>query len=230
MGLVLLVRHGQASFGREDYDVLSDTGLEQSRVLARSLAAADVVPSVVLTGAMRRQRDTAAAMVEEAGWRVRPEVDRGWDELDHLAVVARELAATGAGGAGGSGGSGGDLDPRGFQRLFESATARWAAGAHDEEYAESWPAFVARVRGALDRATRREGVTVVVTSGGPVAVACATLVDPERGGEALFGLWTAFNTVTVNASLTRVVSGPTGRRLVSFNEQSHLPRDLLTYR
>ena len=34
MGIVLLVRHGQASFGADDYDVLSDLGVEQSRVSA----------------------------------------------------------------------------------------------------------------------------------------------------------------------------------------------------
>jgi len=37
MGVVLLVRHGQASFGADDYDVLSETGIEQSRMLGRAL-------------------------------------------------------------------------------------------------------------------------------------------------------------------------------------------------
>jgi len=30
MGMVLLVRHGQASFGADDYDVLSETRIAQS--------------------------------------------------------------------------------------------------------------------------------------------------------------------------------------------------------
>ena len=59
MGLVLLVRHGQASFGADDYDVLSETGVEQSRFLGRALAAQGVAPRAVVHGAMRRQRDTA---------------------------------------------------------------------------------------------------------------------------------------------------------------------------
>jgi broad specificity phosphatase PhoE len=33
MGQVLLIRHGQASFGADDYDVLSDLGWTQGRAL-----------------------------------------------------------------------------------------------------------------------------------------------------------------------------------------------------
>ena len=39
---ILLVRHGQASFGAADYDQLSPTGHEQSRVLGAALAARGV--------------------------------------------------------------------------------------------------------------------------------------------------------------------------------------------
>ena len=39
MSTILLVRHGQASFGAADYDNLSPTGHEQSRVLGAALAA-----------------------------------------------------------------------------------------------------------------------------------------------------------------------------------------------
>jgi broad specificity phosphatase PhoE len=221
MGLVLMVRHGQASFGAEDYDVLSETGVEQSRLLGGALAAQGVSPSTVLHGAMRRQRDTATAMVEGGGWSVTPALDEGWNEFDHVAVVARTLegSAVVAG-----------LDRRGFQRLFEDATARWADGAHDEEYAESWPAFLGRVGAALDRAFARDGVTVVVSSGGPIAAVCAALVDPQASPGQVPRLWNAFNTVNTNASVTRVLEGSTGRRLLSFNEHSHLPRELVTYR
>ena len=37
-GSVLLVRHGQASFGADDYDVLSETGLGAGRLLGAWLA------------------------------------------------------------------------------------------------------------------------------------------------------------------------------------------------
>lgn len=219
MGVVLVVRHGQASFGAEDYDVLSETGVEQSRILGRALAAQGVVPASVVHGAMRRQRDTALAMVEAAGWPLEPGLDRGWDEFDHVAVVAAGSPSPVA-----------SLDRRTFQRLFEEATERWCGGQHDEEYAEPWPAFRSRTSAALDRAVAAEGVTVAVSSGGPIAALCASLVDPGASDDQVPRLWNAFNTVLANASVTRVLEGSTGRRLLSFNEHSHLPRDLVTYR
>jgi len=226
MGLVLLVRHGQASFGADDYDVLSETGLEQSRVLGRFLGPAGPVPGGVVHGAMRRQRDTATAAVGAAGWPVVPRLDEGWNEFDHLAVVARaaEAAALGPEGRDPT------TDPRAFQRLFVEATARWVGGEHDGEYAETWAGFVDRVRGALDRACAGEGVTVVATSGGPIAAVCAMLVDQEASAPELGRLWASYNTVIANASVTRVIEGSTGRRLLTFNEHGHLPRELVTYR
>ena len=39
MAVIYLVRHGQASWDADDYDVLSETGWEQSRLLGAALAA-----------------------------------------------------------------------------------------------------------------------------------------------------------------------------------------------
>lgn len=222
MGLVLLVRHGQASFGADDYDVLSETGVAQSVRLGEALAAAGTEPGALVHGAMRRQRDTASAMAASAGWSVETEEDEGWNEFDHLGVVARGLEDAGEPA---------DLsDRRTFQRAFELATARWSGGDHDDEYDEPWPAFVARVVAGLARAGDRDGITVVVSSGGPIALACAALVDPGAPAAELPRLWGSFNTVCANTGVTRVITGSTGRRLLTFNEHSHLARDQVTYR
>jgi broad specificity phosphatase PhoE len=219
MGIVLLVRHGQASFGAEDYDVLNDTGVEQSGMLGRALAAQGVVPAAVVHGGMKRQRDTATGIIEGGGWSVTPEIDGAWDEFDHAAVIRRI----------GESGRFDGLDRAAFHRVFEEATDRWSGGAHDDEYDEPWPSFLSRSAGALDRACSRPGVTLVVSSGGPIAAACTGLVDVEAHPEQVVRLWKAFDDVIVNASVTRVVVGSRGRRLLSFNEHSHLPRELITY-
>jgi broad specificity phosphatase PhoE len=227
MGMVLLVRHGQASFGADDYDVLSETGVAQSKRLGAWLAEADLEPTALVHGAMRRQGDTATAMAEGAGWSLAPELDVGWNEFDHLGVVARGLDALGADAGTRSPTA---LDRRAFQHAFQEATARWSGGEHDHEYDESWPAFVARATGALARASARAGVTVVVSSGGPIAVACAATIDPAATAAELPRLWNAFNTVCANTGVTRVITGSTGRRLLTFNEHAHLARDQVTYR
>ncbi|WP_193607597.1 histidine phosphatase family protein [Nocardioides lijunqiniae] len=222
MGQVLLVRHGQASFGAADYDVLSETGWAQGRLLGAALAAQGVTPSAVVRGDMRRHRETAEAMAEGAGWSGLPTtVDAGWDEFDHVGLVAAHRGDAPA-----------ELDRRAFQELFERATARWTAG-EDDGFPESYAAFVARVRGSLAAAAEDAGpgrTVVVVSSGGTIAVVVAALVAPEGDPAALAQLWGRFNTVTVNSSLTRVMVGSTGPRLLTFNEHAHLPPDLLTYR
>lgn len=217
MGLLLLVRHGQASFGADDYDVLSETGWEQGRQLGDRLREAKVAPDTVVRGGMRRHRETA----EAAGW-AGAEVDPGWDEFDHLSVVEAypDLPP-------------GDLDRREFQRVFELATARWSGGSFDAEYAEPWPAFRARVRASFAAAAGRAGqgqTAVVVSSGGPIAAVCADLVDPEADDATYARLWSRLNAVLVNSSVTRVVVGSTGARLLTYNEHPHLSGELVTYR
>ncbi len=89
MGQVLLVRHGQASFGADDYDVLSEVGWTQGRRLGESLAARGTRPTSLVRGDMRRHRETVQSMSDGAAWEATDvEVDPGWDEFDHVGIVA----------------------------------------------------------------------------------------------------------------------------------------------
>lgn len=210
MSLVLLVRHGQASWGAADYDVLSETGEAQSRILGAALAARGVTPDVVVRGAMRRHRQTADAAVEGGSWSVEVCEDEGWNEFDHHQMLELHPAAVGEGE---------EMTRAEFQRWFEEATLRWTRGDHAHEYDESFEDFGSRVDGALRRTLDRLGsgrTAVVFTSGGPVSWVAASLLG--GGGH----LWTQLNPVTVNASVTKVVVGRRGSTLVSFNDHSHL--------
>lgn len=220
MGQLLLVRHGQASFGAADYDVLSETGWEQGRRLGAHLARAGVRPTVLLRGGMRRHRETLDAMVAAAGWEQAVEEDPRWDEFDHLGVIARfpDLPADPFA-----------LDRKEFQALFEKATEHWTAGG--EGYDESWADFGSRTSAALLDAVARAGsgqTVVVVTSGGVVGLVAAGLLGVTGG--ALPDTWQRLNTVAVNSGVTRVLVGPRGTRLLTFNEHEHLDGELLTYR
>ncbi len=86
----------------------------------------------------------------------------------------------------------------------------------------------------LSRAVSLAGsgeTVVVVTSGGVIALVVAALVDPDCGDDDAFARrWQRLNTVIVNSSVTRVVVGSTGARLLTYNEHEHLPQELLTYR
>lgn len=221
MGVVVLVRHGQASFGTDDYDVLSPVGWSQGRRLGPWLVGQGVVPTAIVRGDMRRHRETLEAVTETAGWSLDVTVDADWDEFDHLGIVAGHPDVAASMG-----------DRKAFQRVFEQATALWTAGSGT--YDETWVDFVARVRATLDRAVERAGrgqTVVVVTSGGVIGVVAALLADPDDDRpEALARRWARANAVMVNSSVTRLVAGSTGPRLLTLNEHAHLDADLLTYR
>lgn len=225
MGVLLLARHGQASFGSDDYDVLSPTGWEQGRALGRWLAAQDApLPASAVHGGMRRHRETWEAIAEGAGLALDATVDEDWAEFDHAAVLARHAELTG-------GVVDHTVDRRAFQEQFETSTAHWTAAGPEAGYPEPYAAFVARARRALDAAAARPGPTLVVTSGGVIAALAALLVVPKDDAETALGpVWARFNTVIANSSVTRVIVGATGARLLTFNEHAHVGTRLLTYR
>jgi broad specificity phosphatase PhoE len=67
MPVIHLVRHGQASFGSDDYDVLSPTGQQQAALAGRELVRRGVRTPVFGSGTLARQRDTAAIVAGEFG-------------------------------------------------------------------------------------------------------------------------------------------------------------------
>lgn len=220
MGRLLLVRHGQASWGSADYDVLSETGAEQSRALGRWLAGRGVAPGLVVRGRMRRHRETFDALSEGAGWDADVTEDLGWDEFDHVALLAGHPTPWADGHS---------PSPAEFQDWFDEAITGWIearSGAGHESFSD----FTERVDAALRRTTERldalgpGAVGVGVTSGGPISWVVASLVGapPES--------WRRLNRVAVNAAVTTVVTGQRGASLVTYNEHSFLPGDLLTYR
>ena len=96
MGNLYLVRHGQASFGADDYDQLSPRGMEQGRRLgqywrdkAQATGTHQAAPfDAVLIGTLKRHRQTWEAMAEGAGWNHTPLVWPGLDEYDSHALIA----------------------------------------------------------------------------------------------------------------------------------------------
>ncbi len=146
MPTVLLVRHGQASFGAADYDVLSDLGRRQAEIVAASLAERGYRPARLVGGTLRRQRETAAAF--DALGAPELEVDARWDEYDLDEVFTHH------GGSAlrlDSGGGGETTTNRGFQAALEPALAEWIEHAERSPAAQTWPQFAGAGSGALTR-------------------------------------------------------------------------------
>ena len=59
MATIYLFRHGQASFGADDYDKLSPLGERQATVLGQYLRDHDIALDAAYSGDLLRQRETA---------------------------------------------------------------------------------------------------------------------------------------------------------------------------
>lgn len=210
MPVVLLVRHGQASFGADDYDVLSDRGRSQSGVVGEELRRRALRDPVLVTGSLRRQRDTAAIALPELTARV----DDRWDEYDHLELMKRYVRAPEGAEA---------TSSREVQQLLDAALLAWVEHGDDG----GWPAFAGGAVAALHDLVgglERGRDAVVVTSGGVIAAVCAELVS--GGAETVVAL----NRTAVNGAVTKLIAGSRGISLSSYNEHAHLPPDSVTYR
>ncbi len=235
MSTLYLIRHGQASFGAEDYDVLSALGAEQARALGRHLATRPVRVDAIYSGPRKRQLDTARHIAEAAAETgtplpeiaLVPELDeypaielfRAW--LPRLAAEDPELARALTAMASGAGLQGG------VQTAFEHITHRWARGELDTEHLETFVGFCERVERGLGNLMAAEGRgrhVAAVTSGGPISVAvrmCLGLAEERT---------IRLSWVIANASVTELRWRGEELSLFGFNAMHHLEARLVTYR
>ena len=227
---VFLVRHGQASFGKADYDQLSPIGRQQARALGESFERREFRPDRIVCGSMKRHQQTVAEIMAGARFEdLEVDSDPAWNELDHVEVITgykpayrnmlvlkADMVRT--------------LRPRAaFEDMFVNAILRWAGGEHDEDYSETFGAFTDRVTRALDSLmeTAQEGQrTLVVSSIGVIA----WVVTRVLGGRT-DPTWRELSMAGYNTGVTRLQLDKSGPHLLTFNEISHLEiARLLTHR
>lgn len=224
---LLLVRHGQASAGTDDYDRLSPRGVEQSRRLGLWLAATGHQFDAVVLGGMRRHRQTFEALAEayasDRAALPEPVVDSDLNEFDHHGVFdgfRRQHPAHPSLEVSDSGG---------LQALGAMIHAALLAWSRDElpGVSEPWQAFGERVNAAGARLLRHaHGSNVlVISSGGVISrLAQASLGASDRHAVDL-------NLSLRNSGLCEFHLRPYGLALASWNGLPHLhdARELWTY-
>lgn len=236
MGSIYLIRHGQASFGADDYDVLSPLGVRQAQVVGQHLLDLGLSFDRCLSGDLSRQQDTARhalARFSAAGLPVPElELDAAFNEFDAYGVLEGLLpgllpdepeALTAMSNA--------VHDPMEFQRIFELIIARWISGEWDTPGLESWAGFVERVQSGLTRLLAQAGTgqsIAVFTSGGTIT-ALLHLLTRIPASEAFKLTWQIANT-----SLSHLKYNGSEVTLASFNSHLHLQLlktpSLITYR
>jgi broad specificity phosphatase PhoE len=226
VGAIYLIRHGQASFGKADYDELSPLGLEQAGILGTALRARLPRIDAVYSGSMRRHRQTADACLAGMQRAAPRHEDTGFNEYDHEEMLQR-LRPDLADPAQMNAHLAQEKDPRrAFQAIFAAAMERWMSGGHDGDYRESWPAFRARCVGALER-VRSEcgaaGTVLVFTSGGPITAICQHLLDVPSAHVARIN-WTM-----ANCGVSKLICSERSIYLSTLNEHAHFEGERSRY-
>jgi len=227
---LLLVRHGQASYGQADYDRLSERGQEQARQLGRYLATQRL--DALYAGPHVRQQQTAALARE--GTQL-PEINQlpelaeypAFEMLQHLvpklaAEDHRFAQLTTA------------PTPKLLDDAFHTILGRWSRDEWAVPGLETVREFVARIERGLERvlrSTQSGGRAAIVTSAGPIGVAVGLVfgIAEER--------MVRTSIVIKNASITELrfrsqtfAWHPDQISLVTFNLTSHLSDELQTER
>lgn len=237
MGLIHLVRHGQASFGARDYDQLSSMGHRQATLLGQWLAQTGNQPQKLLRGSLTRHRQTAETCL--AAWTSSSPCymneDAAFDEFDHRDILVQahpEFSDPGY------------LEAfltdqpdgrRAFQKVFTGSVARWMSSDADATsdtgaYKESWGSFRDRCVAGLTRATaqKNQGDTWIFTSGGPIAAIVGHVLG--LSDDRILDL----NWSILNASITTLRPAKGRFLLHQFNSIAHLQTvpngGLVTYR
>ena len=179
MPVVHLIRHAQASFGADSYDVLSELGQRQCALLDDALARRGVRPQRVAVGTLNRQADTARACRRSVPGELL--VDARWDEYATADVLAHHGSIPAADGPRTELGAPPGLTSREFQVLLEGALAAWIAAGERSSCPETWPAFERRALAALTDLARSLGAgeqALVFTSGGVGPNGCTQFSGP----------------------------------------------------
>jgi broad specificity phosphatase PhoE len=219
VGVIYVVRHGQAAFGTEHYDRLTEIGFAQARLLGAYFGRRNIRFDAVLTGTLRRQTETAQGIFEgqpELGSQPVQETFPGLDEYKPEAIM---MALTGNFPAPALAAA--RRDPvvvREHFRVLREALLAWAEDRTQPEGMPVWQAFQEGAVAALIEARQRfpDGNVLIVSSGGPIAamVAAALNAPPATAVE--------LNLRIRNSSLSEFASTPRRHHLIAFNGLPHL--------
>ncbi len=227
MGTLYLVRHGQASFGADDYDQLSDLGQRQSQRLGQYLRARHGDAwglDAVLTGTLRRQRQTWEGIAAGAGLDTPRTEWPGLNEYDSHAVIAaihpEPLPKP-------------DMPElyRQHFRLLREGLQAWMDGRTQPVGMPSYADFLAGVVGALDHVRGLQGGeysrVMIVSSGGPIATAVGHVLGAPTSASI------ELNLRIRNSAVTEFQFNPKRHQVLTYNTLPHLDgpeyEDWVTY-
>lgn len=219
MSVLLLLRHGQASFGAAHYDRLTELGERQAAATGAHFARAGALVDEVQVGPKRRHAATAEGVLAALPEAPRPVTMARLDEFaeatDILHAAEEVCGLTTAQMSA--------LSRSEQLRHYDTTIAAWMQGRVRLAGRPTAAAFRGDVadwlRELVGRAARSQTV-LAVTSAGVIAAAVAEVLEVPVDRMAMF------TRVLRNASLTEIAFSSGRVSLMSFNGVAHLPPEL----
>lgn len=214
MGTIYLVRHGQASFGADDYDQLSPLGAQQAQQLGRYWQARGMHFDAVYTGTLKRHVQTLEGITHTLPGLPAANALPALNEYDSHALI-RCIHPEPLG----------PVDtPETYKahfRLLCDAIAQWMSGVISPEGMPTWEAFSGEIRQTLEhiRKQHHSGNVLVVSSGGPISTATSLIL----GAPAEVSI--ALNMRIRNTAVTELSMSAKRLMLQTFNTLNHLDSD-----
>ena len=236
MSKLYFFRHGQASLGAENYDVLSDKGVRQAQILGEYLLKENISFDKIFVGPLDRQIDTFKAVEEQYRKNEKnlptPIIINGLKEhngIETMKIALPDLIKT-------------DpylitlekstkRDPKNAMRNamlgFQYFLSEWAEGNITVEGMPTWKEFRADVKEGLDqvlKATAKGETVGIFSSGGTISAItaeCLGLTTEKAVAELNFSIR--------NTSFSSFLYTNKKFNLLSFNELPHLKKDMITF-
>ena len=225
MASIYVIRHGQASFGEENYDKLSPLGCRQATVLGEYLRDCGIRFDATYSGDLQRQRKTAELATVEQPRKSEHHIDLRFNEIQNdeqfetlLPVVLesnRALQALVDKGLSSS---------KDYQKVLKDVFNYWVSPVCPESEIQSWADYSANVQKALQEIIRTQGSGKTIglfTSGGTIATIAAHVLG--LGSEHVY----SFYEPVINCSVTQLFYSGDKVSLSYFNDHSFL--DLLGF-
>lgn len=236
MSKIFFFRHAQASFLAENYDKLSEKGIEQSKILGDYLVNGNYKFDRVYSGPLVRQKHTCS-LVSESYKKAKvhfPEANildglKEHTASDALKLITPKLLAEDKYVQNLM--SKGNEDPKLFRKnsilLFQYFMNNWVEGKIEVPGILPWKQFRADANNALQEIlsqTNQGEKIAVFTSGGTISsmIGDSLKVQDQKRVASL-------NYSIRNTSMTTFMVSNSDFNLMSMNEVEHLDKDMITF-
>lgn len=235
MATIYLIRHGQASFGADNYDKLSELGCRQAEVLGHYLRDCGIQLDAAYSGDLQRQRKTAELAIASQATTVPHTIDTRFNEIhndEHLEYFMpivmerdpriREIVERGLGSS------------KDYQKVIDAVFNYWVSPECRDERTQSWADYSDGVRSAMTEVMTSQGsgkTIAIFSSGGTIATAVAQVLG--LAGHQTY----QFYEPMINCSVTQLFYSKGNVSLSYYNDHSFLDvlgaqlgEKLVTYR